>query len=171
MSIKFKITLDLNNNTILIVVWIYKIKIVKISISIIGLYYQINNSKKLKPINLILKAEDKYFLEQIKTSIFDKLYYDDIIFESNIGFLNASNTAKTIGTLNLICSVVADYLQILNPDTRLYYYNSANFTKTTFYINLEIKVYFTIFDLIFAVIMSFYKRGRYVKERKQKGWN
>jgi len=169
LTIKIKLSVDLNNNKIILVVWFFQIKIITISISVIGLYYQINNSKKLKPISLIIKDEDKYLLGQIKSSIIDKLYYDDIILQSDIGLSNAANTAISIGCLNFICSMLADYLSIHNPDTKLYFSNTANFSQIIFYFDLELKVHFTIFDLLFAVIMSFYKRGKYVKERKQKG--
>lgn len=165
MSFKLKITLDLNNNKMIILIWVYKLKIITIDINIIGLYYKINNSKKLKPLNIILKKEDKYFLEQIKSSILDKLYYDDIIFVSKVGLNSASNTAVSVGFLDQICRYLTNILYVKNPDIRLYFNNIPNFEEVSFVLDLELKVYFTIFDLVFAIIMSFYKRGKYVKER------
>ena len=117
---------------------------------------------------MFLFKEQKYLIEQIKTSIIDKLYYESIVFESNIGLENASNTALSIGVINLICNILGDYFYTKNHDTVLFYNNVANFENTNISFNLQIQVYFTIFDLVFAIIMSFYKRGKYVKETKQK---
>lgn len=166
LTIKFKVVIDLNKNKVNIIIWIYRWKILTIDISILGLYYRINNNKKLKPISIILKKEDKHFLEQIKSSILDKFYYDDIIFESKIGLNSASSTAIGIGLLNVICARLSSTFYNKNSDIRLYYNNSPEFERFKFLINLEMKVHFTIFDLVFAIIMSFYKRGKYVKERK-----
>ena len=54
---------------------------------------------------------------------------------------------------------------------RLYYENDVDFINKKIFVDASIKVYFTIFDMIFSIILSFYKRGKYVKERnKQKNW-
>lgn len=165
LTIKIKIILDLNNNKLVIMIWIFKIKVLTINISIIGLYYQINNSKKFKSLHLILNQEEKYFIKQIKSSIIDKLYFDDIILVTELGLMSASDTAISIGILNMFCVNLANKLFAKNSDIRLYFNNTPDFEDMKLKIDLELKVYFTIFDLLFAIIMSVYKRGKYVKKR------
>ena len=46
LVIKIKIKFDLYENYLQIEIFLYGIKVLKIYISLIGLYYQINNSKK-----------------------------------------------------------------------------------------------------------------------------
>lgn len=169
LVIKIKSNFDLNNNKLIIIIYVYNLKILTISVSIIGLYYKINNSKKLKKLQLILKPEDKYFLNQIKSSILDKLYYDDIILESKIGLGQASSSAITIGVLNQLSIILSNYLYGINRDIRLFFNHQPDFEKSNVSVDLELKVYFTIFDMVYAIIMSFYKRGKYVKTNKQKG--
>ena len=168
LCFRIKITLDLNNNELIVFISLYKIRLLKISVSIIGLFYTINDSKKIKPLRVILKSEDKYLIKQIKASIIDKLYYDDIVLISKIGLNRASDTAIIIGLCNYICHLLSNTVIKKNLDTRLYYNNLPDFEKNNLYIDCELKVYFTIFDLLFAIIMSFYKRGKYVKENKNK---
>lgn len=170
MMLVFTIRLhfDLYENMLSIEILLFGIKVITIKLSLVGLYYQINNSKKLKTISVIINNEQKYLLMQIKKSIIDKLYYDDIIFSSKIGLNDAKNTALSVGTLNLACMYLANKFQNKNSDTILYYENEVSFEKKNFEIDLQLKVYFTIFDLIFAVVLSFYKRGKYVKQKKRK---
>ncbi len=165
---KIKIEFDMYGNFIKIKIYLFKFKFLEILISLIGLYIQINNSKKLKTLKFVLDKEQEYLLVQIKKSILDKLYFDDIQFKSNVGLNNASNTTIFVSILNLICFNLSNKLILSHKDTRLYYYNEANFISKIFKFNIEIKVYFTIFDLVFAIILSFYKRGKYVKKSRVK---
>ena len=163
---KIRLVLDLNNNKIIIMIWLFSIKIITLNISIIGLYLEINDNKKLKPISLILTKEDKYLISQIKSSILDKLYYDDIIISSNIGLGNSHHTAIIVCILNMLCNKISQLTFLKNKDARLYFSNVPDFIGVKFLMDIEAKVYFTVFDLVFAIILSFYKRGRYVKEAK-----
>ena len=166
LVIKIKIIININDNKIIIMFWLFGFKVVTLNISIIGLYLEVNNSKKLKQISLILKQEDKYLISQIKSSIIDKLYYDKIIINTQIGLGNAKDTAMSIGIINILCEIIAQFLQLKNSDTKLYFNNLPEFENMKMFIDLEAKVYFTIFDMVFAIILSFYKKGKYVKERK-----
>lgn len=164
---KVDFSYSLDNNKIMIIVYLYNFKILTLNISIIGLTYQINNSKKLKTLKLILSKEEKYLLKQIKHSIVDKLYYDNITFSSELGLINASDTAMSVGLLNFICQIINGIIYSKNKDTDFYYINIPNFEYLQLNFQASVKVYFTIFDFVFAIIMSFYKRGKYAKERKK----
>lgn len=169
LVIKIKIIFDLYENYLYIEIYLYGLKILKIHISLIGLYYQINNSKKMKTINLVLKKEDEYLLMQMKESIIEKLYFDDVFFKSKIGIKDASTSVLIVEFLNILLSRISTKIYSTDSDLRLYYENDVDFLNKKIFVDASIKVYFTIFDLIFAIILSFYKRGKYVKERnKQK---
>ncbi len=168
LVITINVKFDLYGNYVCIQIKIYGIKILNIYISIIGLYIKINNSKKLKTLNIIFNKEQEYLILQMKKSIFDKLYFDKIKVDTNIGLGNASNSVLAIMTLNCVCEKI-EYLNTLNKsECDIYYNNKANFVDDVVQLNTSIKVYFTIFDMIFAIILSFYKRGKYVKERQRK---
>lgn len=171
LVIKIKIKFDLYENYLQIEIYLYGMKVLKIYISLIGLYYQINNSKKLKTINLVIKKEDEYFVMQIKKSIIDKLYFDDVFLVSKIGIKDASTSVLIVAFLNTLLSRASTKIYSTDSDIRLYFKNDVDFLNKKIFIDASIKVYFTIFDLVFAIILSFYKRGKYVKERnKQKYW-
>lgn len=167
LIISVKSHLDFYHNYLQVKIYVFGIKILDIYISIIGLYIRINNSKKLKTINLILDKEQEYLFLQIKQSIIDKLYFDNIKINSLIGIKDASTTAQFVAFLNVFCQIAKNRIVYKNHDISINYENNADFLKKTIIINFGIKVYFTIFDLIFAIILSFYKRSRYVKKRKK----
>jgi len=166
LIIKIKIWFDINNNLIRINILIFGIKLIEIKINIIGLTYTINNSKKYKTLNLKFLKEESYFISQIKNNIIKKLYYDNLVLESVVGFESASGTAIIHSCIDNLCQYYSNKLLLLNKDTKLYYCNNCDFVKSRIFIYFEAKVYFTIFDLIFAIIMSIYKRGRYAKQKR-----
>lgn len=165
---KVNIIIDFYNNDICVIVKLFGIKILKINISIFGLYIKINNSKKIKALNIFLDKEQEYLILQMKKSIIDKLYFDKISFYSDLGFGNACNTTIAVSYLDCLCYFIKNSLNKKIKDCDIAFKNQVDFVYEKIYLNLNFKVYFTIFDLVFAIVMSFYKRGKYVKERKQK---
>lgn len=168
LTIKIDITFDLYGNNIQIIIKIWNIKILKIYVSIVGLYIKINNSKKLKTLNILFDKNQEYLIMQMKKSIFDKLYFDKINVSSEIGVIDSSTSVYVITIINLICHKINLDKKSRLKSCDLYYKNCVNFTHNIVYFKLQIKVLFTLFDLVFAIIMSLYKKGKYVKERKRK---
>lgn len=168
LIIKIDIIFDLYGNYVNITIRIFSLKILNIYISIIGLYIKINNSKKFKTLNLILDEKEEYLFLQIKKSIIDKLYFDVINISSCIGLPNAGDSVIISSLINLICENLKYNKRLISSECDIDYLNSVNFTRSSVFLEISTKVYFTIFDLIFALCLSFYKRGKYVKERKRK---
>lgn len=164
LVIRITVRLDLFNNFVYVNIRIFGFKIIQIKISIIGLYIQINNHKKLKTLNILLNKKDKYLIMQMKQNILDKLYFDDIKLASNIGILNSCTSVLFIAFLNNICNLAEYKLKEIRNDISFSYSNSVDFLNKEIDITLDIKVYFTLFDLAFAVILSFYRRNKYVKK-------
>ena len=164
LVIRITINLDLYQNLVYINIRLFGIKTLKIKISIIGLYIQINNHKKIKSLSIILSKKDEYLLMQIKQNILDKLYFDDIQVVSNIGISNSSTSALLIAFLNNICDFAEYKLKENNSDISFSYANGVDFFNKVIDISLDIKVYFTLFYLAFAIIISFYRRNKYVKK-------
>ena len=163
---KININFDLQENFLKIKIQLFNITIITIRISIIGLYYQINNSKKLKTLNILIDKKQEYLIIQIKKSVIDKLYYDDIVVKSEFG-IGAKNTAIIVGLTNIFLSHLANKFILEKKDTRLYFETYANFLNPSCKFDITFKVYFTIFDLVFAILISFYKRGKYVRKEKR----
>jgi len=166
LSIDVQILFDIDNNNLQVIIKLYKIKIFTIVIDILGLHYRINKSKKVKSLKFFLPKEQEYFLKQIKSSVLDKLYYDEINFFSSVYTLDPAITANIVGVINAICGVLKNLFEIKNNDLSVNYFNTAGYVNKNNKLYLNIKVYFTIFDMVFAVILSFYKRGKYVKQKK-----
>ncbi len=165
---KIKIYFDLFNNYIVINVRVFNIQIVSLDISLFGLYVKINKSKKVKTYKLVFDQEQEYLIKQMKLSIFDKLYFDTIIFSSEIGLFGSDKSVMIASILNALCENIKCKLGAKLHDCDFEFENSVNFLKDELYMEMYIKVYFTIFDFVFAIILSFYKRSKYVKERKFK---
>ena len=166
LVIKIKIILDVYNYKMIISICVFGLKILTIKINILSLKYSINNSKKCKRLKLIIDKREKFFLKQIKTSMIDKLYLDDVILQSRIGFADSNNTAITNGIMSIICNILSIILVKNRKSARFLYENNVDFNNKIIYFKFKIKVYFTVFDMIFAIIMSFYKRSKYGRQFK-----
>lgn len=164
---KIKISFDLYGNFIKIKICLYGIKLIDIYISIIGLYIQINNKKKLKTIDFVFDKEKEYLFLQMKKNILDKLYFDNIHFKSKIGIKDAGFSAIMLTIINQLCFNLKNKMICKNKDLTVHYLNEPDFVYQRILIDANVKVYFTIFDLVFAVLLSFYERGKYVKKRKK----
>lgn len=155
---------DINTMKIQVIIRLYKLKIIKIDISPILLVYKINNGK-YKRLNLILKQEEKYLISQIKNNILNKLYYDTVYADIIINLIDPARTSIFIGIINNIFEVSKYILYSKNEDMEIRLNCRTNFQQINNKISFNIKVCFTIFDMVYAIILSFYKRGKYVKEK------
>ena len=169
IMLKFKIAVEIDYELsyIKIIVSLFKIRILTIQLFLFGLYYKINTSKKIKTLDLIISKDQKYLLLQIKNSVLDKLYYDNFMVVNAINTDNPDADAIIVGELRLLTGFILNYLKInkVNKNIQLYSYSEfKEFSKTI----INFNVYFTIFDLIFAIIFSFYKRGKYVRKNKKR---
>lgn len=165
---QINIIFDLYGNFIDITIKLFGIKLATISISLIGLYIQINNKKKLKTLSVVFDKNNEYLAMEIKKNILDKLYFDDIRLFSRLGVANASSSVLFVSILNNICFFAKNKLKYSNKDLSFSYLNTVDFLNDNIIFNLNIKVYFTLFDLLFSIILSFYRRNKYVKKRKNR---
>lgn len=165
---KINIIFDLYSNSIDITIKLFGIKLASISISLIGLYIQINNKKKLKTLSVLFDKKSEYLAMEIKKNIVDKLYFDDISLFSKLGIVNSSSSVIFVSILNNICFFAKNKLKYSNKDLSFSYLNTVDFLNNNIIFNLDLKVYFTLFDLLFSIILSFYRRNKYVKKRKRR---
>lgn len=165
LCINIRISLDFISLKMVIVVYVYHIKVVKIKVDILKMTYSINKSKN-KRINLVINRQDKILISQIKNTILDKLYYDSIEFYSIIGLGNCDKTAVAIGVINWLCCMLGIKLSMQNQDIKWEYKNIPNYFDSELSVVLNTKVYFTIFDMVFGVVLSFYRRGKYAKQKE-----
>lgn len=166
LMIDIQVDLDVNKMKIIVIIKIYKIKIVTLHIHLLGMVYRVNRSKKFKKINFVISDEQKILIAQIKKSILDKLYYDNFNVEILLSTQSPDFTSLSIGLINQICLLIKSYLIFSHKESELTFLNKANFISDENKINFDMRVYFTIFDMVFAIILSFYKRGKYVKQAK-----
>ena len=168
LVLQINIIFDLYGNFIDMTIRLFGIKLATISISLIGLYIQINNKKKLKTLSVVFDKNNEYLAMEIKKNILDKLYFDDIRLFSRLGVVNSSSSVLFVSILNNICFFAKNKLKYSNKDLSFSYLNTVDFLNDNIIFNLNIKVYFTLFDLLFSIILSFYRRNKYVKKRKNR---
>jgi len=164
MMLKISIVgfLNVEDLTLDIVIKIYKIKIIKISINFNLLSYNVNNGKS-KKLKLYLQKKEKYFLLQIKNNILNKLYYDRFYIDATINIIDPAITANLIGNLIVILESLRQVFH-MNSEFQVDYNINSNFNSLENNIMIDLCVYFTIFDMLYAIILSFYRKGKYVKE-------
>ena len=166
LVIRINIFLDFKALILRIKIKVFFIKIVEINLDLLTLKYRVNKSKKEKQVNLFINKEQEYLILQIKKSILDKLYYDDLSLNTCIGVQDAALTANIVGSIDLICRIFKTFISVQRHSLDFRFSNTAEFVNESNQVTINLKVYFTIFDMIFALIMSFYKRGRYVKQKR-----
>ena len=152
---------DFSNMNIIINIKLYKIKILKIEVNLLNFSYRINKGK-IKRLKLLLNKQEKYLISQIKSNILNKLYYDKVYISSQINLARADITSIVIGILYDISNKLNCILLSYNEDIEFYYQYYSDFNNIKNIINFDVKVYFTIFDMVYAIVLSFYKRGKYV---------
>ncbi len=170
LIIVLSVTLDISLNAkidvvagkIVAVIKVFGIKIITIDFDIFGLYYKVNNSKKLKKISDIFSKENNYFFGEIKKSILDKLFLSKIYVSTNFGMPKADTIATSVALARAFGRGVSESLR--EKDVLAKFEVIPNFASQNIILSLGINVHFTIFDMVFALIISFYKRGKYVKE-------
>lgn len=163
LSIEIDIMIDCNKLKIPVVIKVFGIKIIKVNINIFSFQCSINNGKNFELLKVISK-EEKYIISQIKSSILDKLYYDRIEINGKIGLSNADVIALSVGVLQNIMLITKHYFAIKN-DVDFNYSVKANFENEETNFQINIRVLFTIFDMIFGIILSLYRRGKYAKQK------
>lgn len=164
LVIDISASLNVNEGKLELVIKLYKIKLIKIRVNLLTLSYTINGGKKRR-LNIILKNEEKYLLTQIKSNILNKLYYDSISLKIILNLLEPRITADAIGVLYVLLGISNYWLLSKNEDMDICYSCKPDFARVNNKIKFDLRVYFTIFDMVYAVILSFYRRGKYVKEK------
>lgn len=165
LRIDVNLIVDTKSMKLILFVKIYQITVVRLKLSLLSLVYKLNG-RKPKKLNLVLKKEEKYFISQIKSNIINKLYYDNVFINSEINVGDSAITAQIIGILNL-CAEITDFiLKSQNEDMEFYYNFYSNFRKYYNKLQIGMRVYFTIFDMMYSVVLSLYRRGKYVKEKR-----
>jgi hypothetical protein len=167
LVIKLNIVLDFDEFNAVIKFKVFGLSIFIIKINLLELTYKTNYSKKRRSLNLVVVKEQEYLIRQIKKSILDKLYYDDIVIEYQFSIHDKCLMANLSGVIDLVLFYLQIYLKNRNKDTEIAVYNKINFVEKKNVVRIYIKVLFTMFDMLFAIIMSFYKRGRYVREKNK----
>ena len=95
----------------------------------------------------------------------NKLYYDSVSLDIILNLISPSLTANVIGILYIIFNLSNYWLLSNNEDMYISYYCKPDFDGLNNKIKFDLRVYFTIFDMVYAVILSFYRRGKYVKQK------
>ena len=161
LTFKLCIYFDLNKNLFQVIIKVFGIKIITISIDIVGLYYRINNSKKVKPLKLVISKKEAAILKEIKSSVIDKLYFDKVYLISAVNVCNPQITTQVVSCINTICDLIKTIFFLRQKDMVFKYYNTADFINNNNHIALTTVVCFTIFDVLFATVLSFYRRSHY----------
>lgn len=165
LKINVVIKYRLLENKVYIILKVYGIRVFTIKLDVIGLFYEINDNKKIRKLSDIFSIENNYLILEIKKNILDKLYYARFDFSCDGGLGNVADTTILMSSINLICYDMSQYLDYKDIDFK--YSTMPIYEYVDFKLSLDILVYFTLFDMIFALILSFYRRRIYVKKTKR----
>lgn len=161
LIIKIIINMDFDNFLMVVKLKVFGITVLNIKINLLLMLYTINNSKKHKHLKLFISKKEAELLKQIKLNIIEKLYFDKVNVKSYIYVASPHVTAMTTAILNSLCRCAKIYLEGDAVDIQFSYNNISNFMTNNSMCEISLDVYFTIFDIIFAIIISLYRRRRY----------
>ncbi len=165
LSILITIEVDMNVNVIKCVadikIKIMHLKILKIEIGLYGLTLKLNGSKKVKSINLFKIKQENYIIKQIKTSVISKLYLEKLDVGFRLGLIDSKYTSQINGLLLLFNNMIA--INNVNNDMDYCIHVMPDYVNNCIALKGYAKIYLTLFDMIFAIVMSIYKGKQYAK--------
>ena len=107
--------LDVNSGELIIVISLYRLRLIKIKVDLVARAYTVNRGKR-KKLNLILKNDEKYLLKQIKNNILNKLYYDSVSLYVVLNLIDPKITSDIIGILYILYNISNYWILSKNED-------------------------------------------------------
>lgn len=164
LVIDIEMEFDTSSLDVNVSIRIFRLPILKVDIGLSTLHYRINHGKENKLIQII-GEEEKYLISQIKSSILDKLYYDRVKIDCVIGGCKPDMVAMLVGALSGIMNLFIFVSNAKGSELTIEHSIKGDFDTNNSIVKMNIRVLITIFDLIYGILFSLYRRGKYAKQK------
>ena len=155
ISIKLNISFDFLKNLGAVSLYIFFIKIISFKIKFEGkslILYSDNNKKK---INFKLSEGKKRFLTQLFVQIKEKVIIKDCTAISRIGLNDAMNSALLTGLFNSVVGILYGKIKTTKKSSNLKIISNPEYNGNYLAFCVYSHIFITIFDFIYAILMSF----------------
>lgn len=152
---KAYVTFDFLNNIGVISLYIFCFKIITYKAKFQKFKLVIFTSKDEKDIEVQVSQKQMRFLKQMSVQLKEKLILKDISFYSRIGLYDAFNTAIVTGLFSSLVSAFMGYVKNAKKSSTVNMINNPNYNGHNLTIAFKIRFFITIFDVIYAILMSF----------------
>lgn len=152
---KVYISFDFLNNFGEVSLYLFCFKILTYKTKFENYKLMVYTSKDQKDIELQVSKKQMRFLKQMSVQLKEKIILKNISFYSKIGLNDAFNTALVSGSINSLISAIFGYIKNTKETAKINIVNQPMFNCKNFIIKLNASFFITVFDVIYAILMSF----------------
>ncbi|MBE7074421.1 MAG: DUF2953 domain-containing protein [Clostridiales bacterium] len=152
---KVYVTFDILNNIGVLSIYVLFIKIFAYKIKREGKEIILFTEKDKKEVQLKVSKKQLRFLKQLSVQLKEKILLKRAVFYSRIGLNDAYLTALGTGFINVLVSMIMGYVKNTKKSARMQVINIPEFNGQYFAIAAHVTCFITLFDIIYAFVMSF----------------
>lgn len=146
---------DIINNLGAISLFIFFIKIIAYKVRYQNGQIIVFSLHDSKDIPVQLSDKKLRFIEQLGVQIKNKIIVRSVTIYSRIGVRDACNTALLTGVVSALLSSFLGYIKNTKKSAKLKLVNIPDYNGSHMTLSANAKCYITLFDVLYALIMSF----------------
>lgn len=152
---KVYFTFDVINNIGVISLYVFFIKIIAYKIKRVKNQLVLYTEVKKKEIELEITNKQLRFIKQLTVQLKEKVVFKSVDIYYKIGLNDAYYTAIWSGIFNVIVSSILGYIKNIKKSCKMRVYNFPEYNGINMIASINIKCFITLFDIIYAIFMSF----------------
>ena len=152
---KAYISFDILKNLGTVLMYILFFKIISYKIRFQKGQIVVYTSKDKQEVELKVSDKQLRFIKQMSVQLKEKIILKNVIMYSRIGAGDASNTALATGLFNALVSCFMGYVKNTKKTAKMQIINNPNYNGYDLTISAKVCCFITIFDVLYALIMSF----------------
>ena len=165
LNIILKTALNVDDNVLLISIFLWKIKLKTIKLTIQENKIFVITTKKKEEIKLTVSDKQIYFVEQLVNNIKDKIQPRKVCVYAKVGVHDAKNTAIVCGTLCSVVKILFCYLKNKKPTCSMYEQIYPCFNQNICIICGYLSLTISLFDILYSLVISLFSLRSKIYER------
>lgn len=151
---KVYLSYDILHNVGTISLYVFFIRILTYKLKYIKNQIVVYTNKNKKDIEVKISNKQIRFLKQFSVQIQQKIIVKKVNIISRIGLNDAFYTALCSGLINVVSGMFVGYLKNIKKSAQFVIDTNPNYNGKNFTIAIVAKCFVTIFDVVYAILMS-----------------
>lgn len=149
------VTFDFLNNCGVISLYVFCFKVLTYKIKFEKFKLVVYTSRNEKDIQIQVSQKQMRFLKQMSVQLKQKVILKNVTFYSRIGLNDSYHTAIVTGIISSFVSAIMGYIKNIKKSAVMEMINNPNYNGKNFIIVCKFRFFITLFDVLYALIMSF----------------